>query len=105
MGSTRTSVDLARVTVRVHRRLVAEEDNDGRETAHEGAPPLVGEDVAEEGTATTEVRAVSRDGRGHGVVATNTDTEDDTPYTEPDERTSWREITCEVNEYTCAFSK
>lgn len=81
----RTTVDSARVPVRVHRALVAQQDDDRRETADERAPALVREDVREERAAPAQVRAVGRDGRRHGVVAPDADPKDDAPHSEPDE--------------------
>lgn len=67
----------------VHGRLVAEEDDDRRQTTYERSPALVREYVGEEGTTATEIRAVGRDRGGHGVVTTDAYTKDDTPNTEP----------------------
>ena len=91
---TLTAVDLARVAVDLHGVLVAEEDDDGREAADERAPALVREDVREERAAAPQVRAVRRDGRGHGVVAPDADAEDDAPDPEPDERAGRGDAAC-----------
>lgn len=104
----RTAIDLARLAVDLHRLLITQEDDDERKRADERAPALVGENVREERAAALEVRAVRRDGRGHGVVAPYAYPEDYTPHPEPDEcavgrQSAWRMVSPKADLRNCSI--
>lgn len=73
-------------------RLEGREGDDGQERSDKRTPTLVGEDEAQEGSSTVDVGTIGDDRGGHWVVSTDTDTEDDTTYEDPNHDLVAREV-------------
>ena len=73
--------------------FVTSKDDDSRQAADKAAPALISKDVCQKGTTLADDGSVGGHGCRHGVVPSDTNAKDDAEYCEPDQGTSWREIT------------
>lgn len=93
----RTSIDFASVS-RLHRALIAQQDDHGRQRTDKASPTLVRKDVREHGATLANPGAIRGNGGRHGVVSAHTDAEDNAPYGEPNEGAGGGEVASGVGD-------